>query len=53
MRRIPTNGEALNEKEIILETLRRYNGNRSQAALELGMHRTTLWRKMKMLGIVQ
>jgi len=48
-----TNGEALNEKEIILETLRRYNGNRSQAAIELGMHRTTLWRKMKMLGIVQ
>jgi len=48
-----TNGKALNEKEIILETLRRYNGNRSQAALELGMHRTTLWRKIKMLGIVQ
>ena len=48
-----TNGKTLNEKEIILETLRRYNGNRSRAALELGMHRTTLWRKIKMLGIVQ
>ncbi|MFZ5979026.1 MAG: sigma-54 interaction domain-containing protein [Candidatus Zixiibacteriota bacterium] len=47
------NGKEQNEKKIILETLRRYNGNRSQAALELGMHRTTLWRKMKMLGIVQ
>nr|MBN2278751.1 sigma 54-interacting transcriptional regulator [candidate division Zixibacteria bacterium] len=45
------NGREQNEKEIILEALRRYNGNRSQVALELGMHRTTLWRKMKMLGI--
>jgi len=39
------------EKRVILEALRRYNGNRSQAAIELGMHRSTLWRKMKMLGI--
>ncbi len=39
------------EKETILQTLRRYNGNRSQAAIELGMHRSTLWRKMKTLGI--
>ncbi len=39
------------EKRIILETLRRYNGNRSQAAIELAMHRSTLWRKMKTLGI--
>jgi PAS domain S-box-containing protein len=44
-------GETRNEKEIILETLRRYNGNRSLAAVELGMHRSTLWRKMKTLGI--
>ena len=45
--------EQRNEKEIILDTLRRYNGNRSQAAVELGMHRSTLWRKMKTLGISQ
>jgi transcriptional regulator with PAS, ATPase and Fis domain len=40
-----------NEKEIIIEVLRRYKGNRAQTATELGMHRSTLWRKMKMLGI--
>jgi PAS domain S-box-containing protein len=39
------------EKQMILETLKRYNGNRSRAAIELGMHRSTLWRKMKTLGI--
>ena len=35
----------------ILETLRRHNGNRTAAARELGIHKTTLWRKMKMLNI--
>jgi len=39
------------EKDIIIETLRRYNGNKSLAAVELGIHRSTLWRKMKTLGI--
>ncbi len=39
------------EKQMILETLKRYSGNRSRAAIELGMHRSTLWRKMKTLGI--
>jgi PAS domain S-box-containing protein len=40
-----------NEKEIIIEVLRRYKGNRAQTATELGIHRSTLWRKMKTLGI--
>jgi len=40
-----------NEKEIIIGVLQRYKGNRAQAAIELGMHRSTLWRKMKTLGI--
>ncbi|MFN2187166.1 MAG: helix-turn-helix domain-containing protein, partial [Candidatus Promineifilaceae bacterium] len=44
---------SVDEKAIILETLNRYRGNRSKAAMELGMHRSTLWRKMKTLGIVQ
>ncbi len=44
-------GQALNEKEAILQTLSRYRGNRSEAAAELGMHRSTLWRKMKTFGI--
>lgn len=39
------------EKAIIAETLRRMRGNRQRAAQELGMHRTTLWRKMKKHGI--
>ena len=39
------------EKVLISETLRRYNGNKVRAARELGMHRTTLWRKIKALGI--
>ena len=39
------------EKEVILETLKRNNGNKSKAAVELGMHRSTLWRKIKELHI--
>ncbi|MGD2124025.1 MAG: sigma 54-interacting transcriptional regulator [Gemmatimonadota bacterium] len=39
------------EKEVILEALRRNQGNRSKAARELGIHRTTLWRKAKMYGL--
>lgn len=40
------------EKELILETLRRCNGNRSTAAQQLGMHRTTLWRKLREIEAV-
>lgn len=43
---------SLDERELIVETLNRYRGNRSRAAAELGMHRSTLWRKMKTLGIM-
>lgn len=35
------------EKNIIIEALDRNGGNKSRTAVELGMHRTTLWRKMK------
>jgi len=35
------------EMQIILQTLRRNNGNRARTARDLGMHRTTLWRKLK------
>ncbi|MGQ9648318.1 MAG: sigma-54 interaction domain-containing protein, partial [Thermodesulfobacteriota bacterium] len=35
------------EAEIIEKTLRKYDGNRLKTASELGMDRTTLWRKMK------
>jgi PAS domain S-box-containing protein len=36
-----------NEKEVIAEALRRNNGNRTRTARELGLHRSTLWRKMQ------
>jgi PAS domain S-box-containing protein len=48
------NGLAKNktsEKEIIIEALRRHNGNRTRAAEELGLHRATLWRKIKTYNI--
>ena len=35
------------EKELIVETLRQYGGSITRAAEELGIHRSTLWRKMK------
>ncbi|MBI5116568.1 sigma 54-interacting transcriptional regulator [Candidatus Poribacteria bacterium] len=39
------------EAHFIKEALRRHDGNRSVTARELGIHKTTLWRKMKRLGI--
>jgi PAS domain S-box-containing protein len=41
-----------NEKQVILEALQRHRGNRSKVAEELGVHRSTLWRKLKSYGIV-
>jgi PAS domain S-box-containing protein len=39
------------EKEFILGTLRRNNWSRTATAQDLGIHPTTLWRKMKRLHI--
>lgn len=39
------------EENIIREALKRNSGNRSATAKELGIHPSTLWRKMKQLGI--
>ena len=39
------------EKELIIESLKRNHGNKSKAAVELGMHRSTLWRKIKELRV--
>ena len=39
------------EGHFILEALRRNGWNREQTARELGMHKTTLWRKVKRLGL--
>jgi DNA-binding NtrC family response regulator len=41
------------ERRIILETLERLDGNRLQAAQALGINRTTLYKKMKRLGLFQ
>lgn len=39
------------EKERIKAVLEKVNYNKSLAAKMLGIHRTTLWRKLKELGI--
>ncbi len=39
------------ESRLILSALRKHNWNRGDAAAELGIHKTTLWRKMKRFGI--
>ena len=39
------------ERQIILETLRAYRGNRNATATQLGINRTTLYKKMKRLGL--
>jgi len=39
------------ERRLISEALARNDGNRASTAQELGMHRATLFRKMKLLGL--
>lgn len=39
------------ESEIVNRALRKYGGHRAKAARELGIDRTTLWRKMKKYGL--
>ena len=47
-----TRAEApLEERERIREALEKAGGNKTLASKMLGIHRTTLWRKMKELGI--
>jgi PAS domain S-box-containing protein len=39
------------EREVIEEALGRHHGNRAAVAAELGIHRSTLWRKIKTYGL--
>ena len=51
----PTISDSLNledrEKQAILQALKKYSGNISKAAKELGLGRTTLYRKMDKYGL--
>jgi len=40
------------EARLIVEALERNGGNRLATARELGIHKTTLWRKMRRLGLL-
>ncbi|MBW2572516.1 MAG: Fis family transcriptional regulator, partial [Deltaproteobacteria bacterium] len=39
------------EKNVILETLRKNNWNRKASAAQMGIHPSTLWRKIKRLNL--
>jgi two-component system, NtrC family, response regulator HydG len=41
----------LNQKTALLEALRLSRGNRTEAAKLLGVHRMTVWNRMKKYGI--
>ncbi|MBI5308026.1 MAG: sigma-54-dependent Fis family transcriptional regulator, partial [Planctomycetes bacterium] len=43
---------AVRERKAIVDSLRKYEGNRKQVAINLGISTTTLWRKMKEYQIV-
>ena len=45
--RYSRNGPPADERSAIEEALARHGGTRTAAARDLGMSRTTLWRKMK------
>jgi transcriptional regulator of acetoin/glycerol metabolism len=39
------------ERDLIVRALERHRGHTAAAAKELGVHRSTLWRKIKRYGI--
>jgi DNA-binding NtrC family response regulator len=41
------------EQEELLAALRKHGQNKTLAALELGIHRSTLWRRMRKLGLTE
>jgi len=49
--RQPTQSGDSSPESVIRECLQRNNGDRAKTARELGMHRSTLWRKIRQYGI--
>jgi len=43
--------DKIGEKEKLLRMLQKYGGHRGNTAKALGIDRTTLWRRIKKLGI--
>ena len=41
------------EQEELLAVLRKHGGNKTLAALELGIHRSTLWRRVRKFGLTE
>jgi len=48
----PRSGEGSSEEELVLRALERAGGHRGRAAAMLGVSRSTLWRRMKALGVL-
>jgi len=48
---VEENSANYDEKQIIITTLKKHHHSKSDTAKELGMDRSTLWRKMKKYGI--
>jgi transcriptional regulator of acetoin/glycerol metabolism len=40
------------ERDLVARSLERHRGRTADAAAELGIHRSTLWRKMKRFRLV-
>jgi transcriptional regulator with PAS, ATPase and Fis domain len=49
--RAPRQTNTINERALLLDMLAQNNGNRAATATQLGMSRTTLWKKLKQHGI--
>ncbi|MBF0550181.1 MAG: sigma 54-interacting transcriptional regulator [Deltaproteobacteria bacterium] len=47
----PSGSLRAKEQELMIQALKRHGNNRAAAAKELGLSRTTLWRRMKLAGL--
>jgi PAS domain S-box-containing protein len=49
----PTRRGPDNQQEALLAVLHKHGRNRTLAAMELGIHRSTLWRRMRKFGLTE